>query len=136
MLYQMNFDRLLTYDAGAPGISLEVTLKLTDVSVIIPAKLDTGAANSIFARHYGEQLGLPIEGGYRQWFSTATGNFMAYGHNLTVNIADIEFGATVFFAADTAFNRNVIGRYGGLDQLRIGLVDYEGKRHLSKYGEE
>lgn len=136
MPYQMNFDRLLTYDAGAPGISLEVTLKLSDVSIAISAKLDTGAANSIFSRRYGEQLGLPIERGYRQWFSTATGNFMAYGHNLTLNIADIEFGATVFFAADDNFNRNVIGRYGGLDHLRVGLVDYEGKLYLSKYGDE
>ncbi|MFN7931364.1 MAG: hypothetical protein U0Y68_26225 [Blastocatellia bacterium] len=132
----MNFNRLLNYDAGKPGILLEVTVKLAEVSVSIPAKLDTGSANSIFARHYGEELGLQIERGYHQWFSTATGNFVAYGHNLTLSIADIEFGATVFFAADEAFNRNVIGRYGGLDNLNVGLVDYEGKLYLSRYGNE
>lgn len=136
MPYQMHFDQLLTYDIGDPGITLEVTLKLSSGSLLVPAKLDTGAANTIFARRYGEQLGLDIEQGYRQWFSTVTGNFVAFGHNLTVQIGDIEFGALVFFAEEGTFNRNVIGRFGGLDQLRIGLVDYEGKLYLSKYGDE
>ena len=66
MAYHMIFDRLLTYDPGAPGIELEVTHKVSHASLTIPAKLDTGSANSIFARHFGEQLGLPIELGYRQ----------------------------------------------------------------------
>lgn len=135
MPYQITFDHLFSYDAGAPGISIEITLKLSLIHLTIPAKIDTGAANSIFARHYGEQLGLDIESGYRQMFSTAAGNFVAYGHNLTMQLADIEFGALVFFAEEENFNRNVIGRFGGLDHLRIGLVDYEGKLYLSSYDE-
>lgn len=61
---------------------------------------------------------------------------MSFDHNVTMNIAGIEFGATVFFAADEAYNRNVIGRFGGLDHMRVGLVDYEGKLYLSRYGDE
>jgi hypothetical protein len=135
MPYPINFEHLLRYDAGAAGISLEVTLKLSTINLTIPAKLDTGAANCIFARHFGEQLGLNIESGYRQIFSTAAGNFIAYGHNLTVQLADIEFGALVFFAEEESFNRNVIGRFGGLDHLKVGLVDYEGQLYLSRYDE-
>jgi Aspartyl protease len=135
MVYQMKFDHLLTYDVGAPGIGLEVIVKLSDVDMVIPAKLDTGASNSIFERRYGEQLGLLIESGYRQLFSTATGNFVAYGHNLTVNVAGIEFEATVFFAEDEHYNRNVVGRFGGMDHLKVGIVDYEGKLYLSSYDE-
>ncbi|MGH9838253.1 MAG: hypothetical protein ACREEM_05665 [Blastocatellia bacterium] len=136
MPYQLSFDHLLTFDPGAPGISLDVTLAFVDSSVTIPAKLDTGAGASIFARQYGEQLGLRIENDYRQWFGTATGRFLAFGHEVTMNIADIEFDAMVFFASDEGFDRNVIGRFGGLDHLQVGLVDYEGKLYLSSYGGE
>jgi hypothetical protein len=111
MAYQLSFDYLLTYDAGAPGISLDVTLKLRDSGVTVPAKIDTGAGGSIFARRYGEQLGLQIENGYRQWFSTATGNFLAFGHEVTMDVAGIEFNAQVFFAEDESFERNVVGRF-------------------------
>lgn len=135
MSYQLNFSRLLTYDASAPGISLEVGLQIKDAGVTIPAKLDTGAGGSIFARRYGEQLGFDIERGLRQPFSTVTGSFIAYGHEVTLHIAGIEFNAIVYFAADEHFDRNVIGRFGGLDHLQIGLVDYEGKLYLSSYDE-
>ena len=84
----------------------------------------------------GEQLGLTIENKYPQWFSTATGRFLAFGHEVTLQFAGIEFNALVYFAADASFNRNVLGRFGGLDHLRIGLVDYDGKLYLSKYGDE
>lgn len=136
MPYQLNFDHLISYDIGVPGISIEVRLALRDVAVTLSAKLDTGAENSIFARGVGEQLGLTIENEYRQWFSTAAGQFLTFGHEVTLHLAGIEFNALVFFAAEESFNRNVIGRFGGLDHLRIGLVDYEGKLYLSKYGDE
>ncbi|MGH9799919.1 MAG: aspartyl protease family protein [Blastocatellia bacterium] len=136
MPFQLNFDYLLSYDPGAQGVSLDVTLKLRDDSVTIPAKVDSGAGGSVFARQYGEQLGLQIDNGYRQWFSTATGRFLTFGHEVTVDIAGIEFNAQVFFAEDESIQRNVIGRFGGLDHLRVGLVDYEGKLYLSKYGDE
>jgi hypothetical protein len=136
MPYQLSYDYLVNYDAGVPGISVPVQLALNGSRVTLPAKLDTGAENSIFARRFGQQLGLKIENDYQQWFSTVTGRFLTFGHEITLNIAGIEFDALVFFAADAGFNRNVIGRYGGLDHLRIGLVDYEGKLYLSKYGEE
>ena len=136
MPYQLSFDQLVSYDTSVSGISVDVRLALRDAAVTLSVKLDTGAENSIFARHVGEELGLTIENDYRQWFSTATGRFLAFGHEVTLHLAGIEFDALVFFAAEESFNRNVIGRFGGLDHLRIGLVDYEGKLYLSRYGQE
>ncbi len=136
MPYQLSFDQLISYDTSVAGISVEVRLALRDAAVTLPVKLDTGAENSIFARQVGEQLGLTIENDYRQWFSTATGRFLAFGHEVTLQVAGIEFDALVFFAAEESFHRNVLGRFGGLDHLRIGLVDYEGKLYLSRYGQE
>jgi hypothetical protein len=127
MLYQLSFSNLLSYDAGDPGISIDIILEANGIGVTITAKLDSGAAHSIFARQYGEQLGFDIENGYKQTFQTVTGTFTAWGHEVTILIADIRFDAMVFFAADAGFNRNVIGRFGGLDNLKVGIVDYDGK---------
>lgn len=78
-------------------------------------------------------LQLPIEDGFEQRFVTAAGSFTAWGHEATVDIAGIVFNVMVFFADDAAFGRNVIGRFGGLDQLRVGIVDYDGKLYLARY---
>jgi hypothetical protein len=39
----------------------------------------------------------------------------------------------VGFAADEAFQRNVLGRRGFLEQTVLGLVDYEGRLYLRRY---
>jgi hypothetical protein len=49
---------------------------------------------------------------------------------------DIEFNAIAYFAQDESFDRQVIGRFGGLDNLRVGIVDYEGKLYLSDFNDE
>jgi len=61
MAYQLDFEKLLTYDVGEPGISLETTLWLRQESVTLTAKIDTGASCCIFQRQFGEQLGFDIE---------------------------------------------------------------------------
>jgi hypothetical protein len=48
-------------------------------------------------------------------------------------VLGIETTTTVYFAADEAFTRNVLGRQGWLNVIRLGLVDYEGKLYLSHY---
>ena len=52
---------------------------------------------------------------------------MAYGHNVTLQVAEMKFDSLVFFAAEESFARNVLGRFGWLDRVVLGLVDYEGK---------
>ena len=135
MAYQLNFQRLLSYDVGEPGISLLTTIKLKEQSVTLTAKVDTGASCCIFQRQYGEQLGFDIEKGMRQLLGTATGTFLAYGHEVSLTVAEFEFDTIVFFASDIEITRNVLGRFGWLDRVVLGLVDYEGKMYLSRYGE-
>lgn len=136
MEYQLNFSRLATYDAGLPGIAVAVTLSLSQEAVSFPAKLDTGATNCVFARRYGEDLGIDIESGEKVQISTATGRFFAYRHEVTLRVFDFAFDVRVCFAADESFQRNVLGRRGFLDRVNLGLVDYEGKLYLSRYGDE
>lgn len=135
MAYQLEFERLLSYEVGQPGITLQANLKLKEKSLDIAVKVDTGASCCIFERRFGEELGLDIEMGMRQMFGTATGTFVAYGHELTLSVAEFEFNTLVFFPSDAEFARNVLGRFGWLDRVVLGLVDYEGKLYLSRYEE-
>lgn len=76
---------------------------------------------------------LEVETGEPLRLSTVTGSFDAYGHALTLETLGYSFDVTVYFAAHEAFTRNVLGRRGWLDQVRLGLVEYEGKLFLSRY---
>ena|SRR5882724_1041328 len=135
MTYQLEFEKLLSYDIGEPGITIHASLKLKDQSLDVAAKVDTGAGCCIFERRFGEQLGFDIESGMRQSFGTATGTFVAYGHEVNLSVAEFEFDTMVFFPSDIEIRRNVLGRFGWLDRVVLGLVDYEGKLYLSRYDE-
>jgi predicted aspartyl protease len=135
MTWELSFDQLHCYDAGKPGITVPITLQSGMVEIDLDAKLDTGSSDCVFQRAYGETLGFDIESGYPQHFGTATGSFLAYGHAATLTISGFDFDAIVYFAEDESFNRNVVGRNGFLNRVRLGLIDYEGKLFLSRFGD-
>jgi hypothetical protein len=133
MIHRLSFSELLNYDAGQTGITVPVTLGLNQAQVSCEAKVDTGASLCIFARSHGEQLGLDVADGLRQIIGTVTGRFVVYLHEVDFLVAGLEFTAFVGFAEDETFKRNVLGRRGFLEQVTLGLVDYEGKLYLSRY---
>jgi hypothetical protein len=133
MIHRLSFSELLNYDAGQPGITVPVTLSLNQAQVSCEAKVDTGASLCVFARSPGEQLGLDIASGLRQLMGTVTGSFVAYLHEVDFSVAGLEFSAFVAFAEDETFKRNVLGRRGFLEQVTLGLVDYEGRLYLGRY---
>ena len=132
-MFELHFEKFLEYDTALTGISLDVTLKLSDKTVFLTAKIDTGADHCIFERQFGEQLGLNIENGIPQRFSTATGTFRAFGHNITLLTTDLAFDSYVFFYENEHQKINVLGRFGWLDRIILGVIDYEGKLYLSRY---
>ena len=135
MSYTLSFIALQDYDTRDVGISIPVILRFGSDTVGLIAKLDTGSSLCIFERLYAEKLGLDIESGSYQRISTVTGSFIAYGHEVTLSVLGIETRAVVYFAEDENFSRNVLGRQGWLDRVRLGLVDYEGKLYLSDYND-
>jgi len=135
MAHQLEFERVVSYDPGQPGITLPAHLKLKEQMVAVQVKVDTGASCCIFERSLGEALGFFIETGLRQVFGTATGTFVAYGHEVTLSVADFEFNTIAFFPSDGEIRRNVLGRFGWLDRVVLGLVDYDGKLYLTPYTE-
>lgn len=135
MVHHLEFEKLIEYDAAESGISIKTILKFSDKSVSIPAKVDTGSSLCIFERKYGEELGLTIEQGLFQRVGTVNSIFDTFGFRLTLQIEDFEFDSLVYFAEDENIRRNVLGRRGWLELVRIGLVDYEGKLYLSSYSD-
>jgi hypothetical protein len=131
--HQLSFTELVNYDAGQPSITVPVTLSVSQTRVDCNAKIDTGSSSCIFARNVGEELGLDIGSGLRLLVGTVTGNFVAYLHEVNLSLASFEFSGLIGFAEDNEFRRNVLGRRGFIEQMTLGLVDYEGKLYLSRY---
>ena len=124
--WQLAFSERLKYPDNLQGINLDIVLSLGAVlPIAVNAKLDTGSTFCIFQRYYAEMLGLNVENGDPEVIRTATGKFLAYGHEVTLTITNLEWEATIYFAQDENFPVNVVGRIGFLDHLKIGLIDYE-----------
>jgi len=134
-VYQLVFSCRHRYGLSEAGIELPVSLALGKATVHLMAKLDTGAALCIFQRQFGEALGLEVERGLRQEMATATGRFLTYGHAVALSTLGIDFELIAYFAADPLFYRNVLGRRGFLEQLRLGLVDREATLYVGRDGE-
>jgi len=123
------------HDYGTDAIIIPVILRLANTATRTDAYLDTGARFCVFKRSLAEPLGLEVETGEPIRLSTVTGSFDAYGHTVTLETLGYSFDVTVYFAAHESFSRNVLGRRGWLDQLRLGLIDYDSKLYLSRYSE-
>jgi hypothetical protein len=132
MAYLLSFDRLHLYDSGKSGITFPVTLRLGKFEAYIQAKLDTGSSHCIFQRVFGDELGLDVESGYQIEVHTTMGAFSVYGHNVTLIVLDFTFDSLVYFAKDEDFTRDVLGRQGFLNNVQIGIRDYQGELYLSR----
>ena len=125
------FDAAHHYTDGLDGIEVPITLRIGRQSVALLAKLDTGAAHCIFERKYAEMLGVDVDSGRLQRFRTVAGSFDQ--HEITIQTLGIEFSTVVFFAQESTFNRNFLGRSGWRDRLRIAIVDYDRLLFVSPY---
>ena len=132
----VEFAETYKYDTLLVGITVPVFLSDGETTAAFKAKIDTGSSFCIFERKQGEIIGIEIESGDEIRISTATGSFEAYAHELTLSVLGIETVSTVYFAKEESFTRNVVGRQGWLDRVKLGLIDYEGKLFLSAYGNE
>ncbi len=131
----VSFDRIYHYNTLKTGITVSVAINVGNTIVDFQAKVDTGSSFCVFERTHAERLNLNIEDGEFLRISTATGTFEAFGHELEIEVLGIKVFSTVYFAKEEWFTRNVLGRQGWLDRVKLGLIDYEGKLLLGEYGE-
>jgi hypothetical protein len=134
--HKLTFSALHSYDSGKPGISLPVRLSIGTGVVDLIANLDTGASYCIFQRNYADSLGIALETGAEEIIGTVNSTFIAYGHEVGIIAFGFEFHATVYFAKEYEIRRNVLGRQGWLDRIRLGLIDYDGKLYVSHYDDD
>lgn len=133
MKESVELDAVHRYSRFEQGITVRTLLRCGDVEVLADSKIDTGSSFCIFERHLGESLGLNIEDGLSIMIGTATGAFRAYGHEVEMETLGINVVSTVYFAESEFFDRNVLGRIGWLDRVKLGLIDSEGLLYLSPY---
>jgi hypothetical protein len=129
----LEFELVYEYDLTVIGIQVPVTLGVADRQTRVLARIDTGATFCIFERELGEDLRVDVDSGTPQRILTAGGSFLTYGHGVSMVVLGHRFDTEVYFAATEGFGRNVLGRIGWLNRVRLGLIDYEGKLFLSPY---
>jgi hypothetical protein len=134
-MYRLDFDTLHSYATERAGISVPVVLKSGDKRVQLAASIDTGASFCLFRAELATALGLDLTSGELKRFRTANSNFDAYGHEVEVSVLGLTTFSTVYFFADAAINKNVLGRVGWLDRVRLGLVEHDSNIYLAPYDE-
>ncbi len=66
-------------------------------------------------------------------FRTANSSFDAYGHEVEIDVLGIATKSLVYFFAEPSIRKNVLGRGGWLDRVRVGLVDHDREIFLAGY---
>jgi len=65
-----------------------------------------------------------------------TSTILPNGHEVSITAFGYQFNVIAYFTAMHDFKRNVLGRHGWLQQMRIGIIDYDGQLYLSAYDDE
>ena len=112
---------------------VEIKSAVTKVEAL--AKIDTGSDFCVFQQTVADQLGLDIERGERMWIWTVNGRFQAFGHEVEIDVLGVVISSVVYFYADANFGRNVLGRRGWLDRVRLGIVDHDSELYLAPYND-
>jgi len=130
---RLEFSHRHSYASQVEGISLPVVLKSGIETANLIASVDTGASNCLFEREHGEMLDLEIERGQPKTFWTANGRVETFGHLVEIEFAGMSVESTVYFFADERIRKNLLGRAGWLDRVRLGLVDHDSSLYLAPY---
>ena len=131
--HQLSFGVQHAYSPSDDGATVPVSLSVGGDPVKVFAKIDTGATYCFFERGLAEALLIDVERVPPIPVSTMGGTFQAYGHELTLTVLGIEVEALVYFYEDRNATRNVLGRNGWLNRVRLGLIVHDSLLYLSAY---
>ena len=135
MPFQLSFSRREKYSSLSIGINVETTLRVGELFIDCEAKVNTGAEVCLFQRVVGEALEIPIENGDEKRLETLTGILTAYGHEVILETLGVQLQTMVYFAESEDVKRNLLGRQGWLQLVKLGVVDYDSELYLSLYDE-
>lgn len=132
-MYQLEFTQVYDYSGEDESVVIPVVLRAGPHRVPVAASLDTGASFCLFGAEIAKALGLDLTSGIRKRFRTADSAFEAYGHAVEFHAFGVATHSLIYFFADPAIDRNVLGRTGWLDRVRLGLVHHDNKIYLGPY---
>ena len=78
-------------------------------------------------------LNLDVDAGDPIAFRTATGRVEAFGHLVTIETLGLSVESVMYFFADERINKNLLGRLGWLNSIRLGLIDHDGLLYVASY---
>lgn len=133
---RLDFDQVHHYSNNEAGIALPVILRAGSNEVSIVASIDTGATFCLFAGELAERLRLDLTSGQPRRFRTANSRLETFGHEVEISATGVVTYSMVYFFADPLVIKNVLGRVGWLDRVRLGLVDHDSRLYLSPYNNE
>ena len=131
MSFPLNFQHKQSYSSLDTGITIDAVLRYGNIEIVCPAKRDTGSEFCLFGRSYAEALEIEVESGYRERFSTLGGGITAFAHEVELETVGLRFQSYVYFAESYAINRNLLGRQGWLQLIKLGLDDYNSELYIS-----
>lgn len=133
MTFPIHFSQRHKYDSLESGITIETTLHHGDLEINCEAKIDTGSQLCLFEREIGEYLGVEIESGLKVELATLARTLTAFGHEITLETLGLTFHTFVYFPLSHSIQRNILGRQGWLQLVRLAVVDYDSEIYLSAY---
>ena len=130
MTFPIDFQKKEIYESLDAGITIGTILRYGNSETFCEAKIDTGSQVCLFSRILADALGIEVENGYQQNFSTLGGGIIAYAHEIELETLGLRFQSYVYFAENYAVNRNLLGRQGWLQLVTLGLNDYKSELYL------
>ena len=131
MTFPIDFQKKAIYPSLDIGITLRAILRYGTLQADCLAKVDTGSQFCLFERGVADDLEIDVESGFREKFSTLGGGIFAYAHEVELETFGLRFQSYVYFAESYAVKRNLLGRQGWLQLVKIGLDDYKSELYLS-----
>lgn len=135
-MHQLAFTSIHSYAGRDTSITVPVALRSGAMFADLVASIDTGASHCLFENAYAARLGLDLNSGVLTRFQTANSIFDAYGHEVEIDVLGIVNHSFVYFFAEPSIRKNVLGRGGWLDRVRLGLVDHDRALYLAEYDHE
>jgi len=132
----LSFTSAHSYANDHNGVALPVLLRSGASQVSIVASVDTGASFCLFASEIAERLGIDLRSGEPKRFRTANSSLDTFGHEVEMTTMGVVTVAMVYFFVDPLVIKNVLGRVGWLDRVRLGLVDHDGTIYLAPYDQD
>jgi hypothetical protein len=136
MSFQLDFALRHKYRSLDTGITIDANMIHGERQFKTSAKIDTGAKSCVFQREIGEYLGIDIESGLSRRMATLTGSFMTFGHEVILQTLGLTLHSFVYFYEDREMERNILGRQGWLQLVRLGIIDHDEELYISHYNDQ